>query len=57
MNTALETELTEENKNDKFKCTSCPKTSTREDILKIWTAIPFGKEENKSYYCGCMGWD
>jgi ribosomal protein L37AE/L43A len=57
MGTALKTELTEENKNDVFTCTYCKKSTTRGEIRKIWNVIPFGTEEDKTYYCGCFGWD
>jgi hypothetical protein len=52
-----EKKLTKENENDKFKCQACPDIWTRKKILSIWTSIPFGNEEKKTFYCGCMGWD
>jgi hypothetical protein len=52
-----EKELTEATKNDTFKCDYCKQISTREKIRKTWKAIPFGNEEEKTFYCGCMGWD
>lgn len=45
------------NKNDIFTCTCCNKETTRNEILKIWKSIPFVNEKNKTYYCGCYGWD
>lgn len=57
MSVSLETELTEENKSDTFICTMCKQKATRGEIRKKWISIPFGKEEPKTYYCGCMGWD
>jgi hypothetical protein len=52
-----EKELTQENAKDVFTCTECRKKTTREEIRKIWTSIPFVKEAEKTYYCGCRGWD
>ena len=52
-----EKELTAETENDVFKCDVCKKTTTRKEIRKIWRSIPFGDEEKKEYYCGCIGWD
>jgi len=57
MEVTLNTELTEENKNDIFTCTECKSITTRGAIRKIWNSIPFGTESDKSYYCGCDGWD
>lgn len=51
-----EKELTPETENDVFTC-MCGKSKTRKEIRKIWKSIPFGKEDEKRYYCGCMGWD
>jgi len=52
-----EKELTPETENDIFKCNCCKETTTRKDIRNKWKQIPFGNEEKKEYYCGCMGWD
>jgi len=52
-----EDELTEENKDDVFTCQDCKKKTTRGEIRKIWSSIPFAEEEGKKYYCGCNGWD
>lgn len=52
-----EDELTEDNKDNIFKCSSCRKTATRGEIRKIWKSIPFCKEDRQEYYCGCDGWN
>ena len=52
-----EEEITAKNENDIFTCDYCKKTTTRKEIRKIRISIPFCKEELKTYYCGCMGWD
>ena len=49
--------ISKENENDIFKCDSCKNTATRKEIRKKWLSIPFGNEEKKRYYCGCMGWN
>ena len=51
-----EDELTEDNKHNIFKCSSCKKTTTRGEIRDKWTEIPFCKEDRQEYYCGCNGW-
>lgn len=52
-----EDELTDDNKNNVFKCTSCKKTTTRGEIRYTWKQIPFCKENSQEYYCGCDGWN
>ena len=52
-----EQKLIEKNKDDIFTCQSCGKKMTRGEIRKIWDVIPFCKEDSKTYYCGCNGWD
>lgn len=52
-----EKKLTPETENDTFKCFYCKETTTRKEIRKKWTCIPFGNEDKKEYCCGCMGWD
>ena len=52
-----EIELSDLNKGDVFKCAECKKKTTRGEIRKIWNSIPFCNEEDKTYYCGCSGWD
>lgn len=52
-----ESELTEKNKGDVFTCQDCKGKTTRGEIRKIWSSIPFCDEAKKVYYCGCNGWD
>ena len=53
----MEKELTNENTSDVFKCQDCKSKTTRGEIRKKWTSIPFCNEADKTYYCGCSGWD
>jgi hypothetical protein len=53
----IEDKLTEDNKDNVFTCSSCKEKTTRGEIRKIWMKIPFVKEENQEYYCGCDGWN
>ncbi len=42
---------------DELSCRYCKKTSKTEELLKQWKKIPFLDMKNKTYYCGCRGWD
>jgi hypothetical protein len=52
-----EEKLTEANKSNVFRCTSCKESTTRGAIRVKWKSIPFCKENSQEYYCGCEGWN
>lgn len=43
--------------NDLLTCQDCKSKKERKDILKIWVEVPFVNENNKTFYCGCRGWN
>lgn len=49
--------MKEKKDDDIFRCGHCGKEKTRKELLKRWVKIPFGREEEKRYYCGCHGWN
>jgi NMD protein affecting ribosome stability and mRNA decay len=51
------TEFQEVELPETLRCRYCGKMSKTKEILKVWRRVPFLDVHNKTYYCGCIGWD